>query len=520
MTVHPDNETLQSAPDASSDDSLRRTHFFALAAALLFSFVLYSPRLRDFFLSDDFGFLWACVRPEGFFANSGWLSGNVAAWPSLFRFMPGYSLSGFVIHLFSGLDPLGWHVANFGLHFVNAVLVGVLVSRFVRSRWTAVGAAALFAVHFIHVEAVVWISARTTLLVTSFMLAAIVVETRPRVKTWGPARWLGLFLALLAYLSKEDSAVLPFLLWLVPSAPMTVSDSLRRPPRWMRAEFTELRSRLRVLWPYWLMGGVYLLTRFGAISQATQETAYRIEINLNIIKNALFVCVANLFPLDFRTALENWNRWYKSGEWSALPDFLMAHPGMIVGVLVASGFWLAVLLFGNRVARRLAVVTFVAAGPILLFRGTGERLVYLSSVASTGVLASILAGWHGAFREALGRAGRFVAPAILFILLGLHAGWLRHKAADWESASLLSRTITDSVRALAQDLPRNSTIQLSGLPDNVKGAWVYRTSIEYAFAVYSGRPDVKVIPASEAAVTAADSIRCYRWDGIRFVPTN
>ncbi len=520
MTVPNPDESVHlpsAVPDANPN---RRLRLLTSLGVLILTCILYAPRLKDFFLSDDFSLLWTCIRPDGFFANNGWLTGSAESWTSAFRFMPASSLSGLLIYQFTGTDPLGWHLTNLLLHLINAVLVGVLLRRFLRSHWAAIGASALFAVHFIHAEPVIWISGRTSVLVTTFILAALVVESKPRGRTWGAARWAGLLLALLAYMTKEDAAVLPLLLWLVPTTSMTAFECLQKRPGWIRAELSELRVRAKALWPYWIMGGVYLVTRLGAIAQATSEAAYRIELSWNVIKNALFVCVANLFPLGFRTALEHWNKWYKSGELSAIPNFLLSHQGFVVGAVVAAIIWLTMILWGNRAARRLAIFMFVAAGPILLFRGTGERLVYLSSVGSAAAIAAVFAGWHVAFRETLGRPGRYIAAALVVILVVLNASWLRQKAANWETASQVSQTITSAARALAKDFPRGARIQVSGLPDNVDGAWVFRTSFQYAFAIYADRPDVTVIPTTEASALSPGELRRFRWDGGAFVPVD
>ena len=498
---------------------LTRASLAAVVAVLGITTVLYWPRLWDFFLSDDFGFLWACWRPGGLFLNNGWITGDSVPVPTYFRFMPCSSLSGLLIYALSGLSPFGWHLANLLLHLANSMLVGLIVRRIVRSDWAGVAACAFFAVHYIHVEPVVWISGRTSLLVTFFMLAAIAVETRPRARRWGTARWIALAIAVLACLSKEDSIILPFMLLLVPSSPMTVSDTLRFEPRWLREELLALRSRIRALWPYFVLAGLYAITRMGAIVQATHEQAYRLEFGLNVAKNALFMFVANLFPVDFRATLQAWNRWYKDGDLSAALAFVLAHPGIIVGSVIAVLFWVAVLLWGNRAARRLTLVMIVAALPVLFFRGTGERLLYLASTGAAGVFAVILAGWHISFRENMGRIGRWIAPAMAVALILLHAVWLRDKQVNWQTASELSRTVVDAAVQLGGRLPANAVVQLSGLPDNTGGAWVFRSSIESAFKIYTGRLDVTV---TEDVSDHPDSLtrprQHYRWDGTAFVP--
>ena len=119
-------------------------------------------------------------------------------------------------HKLWGVTPLGYHVVNVGLHFVNTVLLRRLLARLaVPGAWVV---AAVFAVHPIHVESVAWVIERKDLLSTVFYLAACLTWVRfgtpPRV---GSGRYL-LTLALFVggLLCKSIVVTLPaaLVLWL------------------------------------------------------------------------------------------------------------------------------------------------------------------------------------------------------------------------------------------------------------------------------------------------------------------
>jgi protein O-mannosyl-transferase len=76
---------------------------------------------------------------------------------------------------FVEVTPYGYHLHNFILHIVNALLVAIFVYRLFRKNlFVAFIAAALFAVHPLHVESVGWISERKDLLYTFWFLLSLI----------------------------------------------------------------------------------------------------------------------------------------------------------------------------------------------------------------------------------------------------------------------------------------------------------------------------------------------------------
>ena len=112
-----------------------------------------------------------------------------------------------------GVQPLGYHLVNMALHAGVVLLLWKLLRRLAApGAWLA---AAVFAVHPLHVESVVWVIGRKDLLATLFYLAAALhyirfVEQRRR---WRYAAALGFLL--LSLLSKSIAVTLPpaLLLW-------------------------------------------------------------------------------------------------------------------------------------------------------------------------------------------------------------------------------------------------------------------------------------------------------------------
>jgi len=109
-------------------------------------------------------------------------------------------------HTLWGMNPAGYRFTNFALHFLNGLLAFHLLKQLGCSRFVAWSAAALFLIHPIQMESVVWISSRKGLLCTAFMLSAGIVRLRPSSEGRHDA-WYLLWLVL-ALLSKAQAVVL------------------------------------------------------------------------------------------------------------------------------------------------------------------------------------------------------------------------------------------------------------------------------------------------------------------------
>lgn len=116
-------------------------------------------------------------------------------------------------HVF-GTSAAGYHFTNVAIHAWCSLLVFGLVRRMFGDDRTAAWAAALFAVHPVHVEAVAWITGRTDSVAALGYLGAVyawlLAYTEHRVR-WG---WwaMGCLACAWALLAKESAATLPVVL--------------------------------------------------------------------------------------------------------------------------------------------------------------------------------------------------------------------------------------------------------------------------------------------------------------------
>ena len=124
-----------------------------------------------------------------------------------------------------GAGPFGFHFTNVLLHAANVLLLFAALWRMTRALWPAALAAALFAVHPLHVESVAWVSERKDVLSTTFWMLCLLTYAAA-ARGGGRARWAltAVFMAL-GLMAKPMLVTLPFALLLLDIWP------LRRFPR-------------------------------------------------------------------------------------------------------------------------------------------------------------------------------------------------------------------------------------------------------------------------------------------------
>ena len=147
-----------------------------------------------------------------------------------------------------GFNAAGHHLTSLLLHAANSILLFLLLQRMTRAPWRSALAAALFALHPMHVESVAWISERKDVLSTLFWMLTVWAWVR-YVEEWKSGRtragvcYLGsvLFFAL-GLMAKPMLVTLPFILILFDYWPL-------------RREAAPFARRLAEKTPFFIMAG-------------------------------------------------------------------------------------------------------------------------------------------------------------------------------------------------------------------------------------------------------------------------
>ncbi len=221
------------------------------------------------------------------------------------------------------------------------------------SRCPSAFAAALFAVHPLHVESVAWITERKDVLSTCFLLLALDVYTawtqRPT-----PLRYAGLCaLAIAGLMAKPMLVTLPFVLLLCDVWPLQriaiASFSLADRARWLAL----VREKWALFGIVAVAGAAAFLTqRRGGAMVASEVFPLGLRVENAIVSAVIYVWQA-IWPADLIV-------------WYAYPDAIPIW--QVAGALV-------LLVGASAIAIRAAKSPYVAAGLVLVSRhaGAGER---------------------------------------------------------------------------------------------------------------------------------------------------
>jgi tetratricopeptide (TPR) repeat protein len=114
-------------------------------------------------------------------------------------------------HLF-GTNPLAFHLHNLLLHLLNTLLVYQIIKKLSNNVIIAWVTALLFGLHPMHVEAVVWATARKDVLYTLFFLLSVMFYFRSKEKNDRRWYYLSLLIFVFSVLSKGQAVFLPLCL--------------------------------------------------------------------------------------------------------------------------------------------------------------------------------------------------------------------------------------------------------------------------------------------------------------------
>ena len=288
-------------------------------------------------------------------------------------------------HKLWGLAPLGYHLVNLLLHTGVVLLLWRLLWRLgVPGAWFA---AAVFAVHPLHVESVAWVIGRKDILATLFYLSSVLAYIRfvetPRGERRGGQYLLAVALFVLGLLSKSITITLPaaLLLW-----------------HWWRHGRVTLADFSRTL-PFFLVGlGITLAEYVYYIGNQPTAFAYSpLERGLIAARALAFYAGKLLWPAGLTGVYPRW----EPGIGDLLAWGCAAGFAAVVAVLwhwrrrLGRGPLAGVLFFAVALSPVLGFVDF----GYMLSSFVADRYQYLGGI---GLIAVVIAAASRACQRGLG----------------------------------------------------------------------------------------------------------------------
>lgn len=422
------------------------------------------PAARAFFVADDFGYIFK-IRQIG----------AAAVWtiPSDRFVRPGVWFFYWLDYRLWGLNPTGYHLTNLILHAVNALWVTLIAWELFRlvhpdqkPPWVpSAGAGLLFLLHPSHTEAVSWISGRSDVIATFWILPSLFYYLK--YKRTSARRFLvgSASLYALSLLSKESGVTYPFLILI-----LDWSCRMWIPPaghsRWnpvvyfaILAAYMGLR---RLILNDWIGG-------YGFNIHARFDFAF-------LERNFYFLTARTLLP---------------PMEYPIHGMILrLGRLGLLLVFATLAGVGMA--WWWNRRTRRrefwgihsrrlflliiLLLMYLAALAPVLnlsihLGSSLGERLIYLPGVFI--ILAGVfIVHWVSRWT--------WLKVLLLGILAVVYANQLYQSNRHWENAGRITRQIVHDLTRLE---PARRLFILN-LPDTIGGAYVFRNGIKPALNLF------------------------------------
>ena len=366
----------------------------------------YGPAVRGDFVWDDDDHL---TKSENVIDPAGltriWFEPK-----STRQYQPMVFSSFWLEHKLWGLEPRGYHLVNIALHTAAALLLWAVLAQL--SLPGAFFAAAIFALHPVHVESVAWITERKNVLSAVFYMLALLAYMRfcpiHEDRPWKDRRWLFYALAsgcfVLALLSKTVTCSLPAVLLLL---------------MWWKRGRLGYRDPLLLAW--WFAAGVRLAAITAKLAK-DHNRAFGPDWDLTLFQRCLvagrdvwFYAGKLVWPSQLTFIYPRWS--IDAGlSWQVL--FPLATVALLAVLWLARrrmgrGPLTAVLFFGGTLLPALSFFNFY----YMRFSFVADHFQYL---ASLGLIVLVIGGVCQ-FGRRLGVAGRTVGLILAAVVLVMFA---------------------------------------------------------------------------------------------------
>ena len=253
--LNPPNPAALARPAPLAPPARPRIWLLALGLALLTLAVFWPATGYDFINLDDETYVY-----ENPHVATGLTWDNVHwAFTSVHQdwWLPLLWLSYMLDIRIFGFGPYGHHLVNILLHAANVLLLFWTLHRMTGARWRSAFVAALFAIHPLRVESVVWITERKDVLSGFFWMLAMATYARHAEKPGWQRFWPVPLFMLLGLMAKAVLVTFPFAMLLLDFWPLRRANSPLATGAWR-----QWRPLLREKWTLFLMTAIFATINF------------------------------------------------------------------------------------------------------------------------------------------------------------------------------------------------------------------------------------------------------------------
>lgn len=337
----------------------------AISVIVFLTFVGYFNSLKNEFVWDDWNFIAEnkLIRnlknaPRFFYDSK-----SVSVKGSNLIYHPLVTVSYALDYKFWRLNPAGYRFTNLLLHIINGILVYFLLCKIFQNKILSFSISALFCIHPLKTESVTFISGRTDLLATLFLLTGFLFYINQKVL-------FSLISFVLSLLSKEIGVTLfPIII--------LYDYFFAAPGKVAKEKIKNLRYRWNIYLPYFIVTSAYLGIRHAVLGGLfTNEDFSREALFTFYTMSAVFTKYLQLFILPiFQSPLYEFPLFKTFFNYQTLMGFLF----LILFILIA----LQLLKNSRETAfgSFFYLITLLPTANIIpIWTWMAERYLYLPSI--------------------------------------------------------------------------------------------------------------------------------------------
>lgn len=468
---------------------IRQNKFFSLflfCFFLLLTFILYFQSIHNFFVLDDFIFLKAATQHS--------LSAN-------FHFFPIPLLSYRIIYMIFGLNPAPVRLFSFVLNALVCLFVYKLSykvfenldkenddkTKFLKSFLCSL----LFAVHYIHVETIIYFSELHELFYSLFYILGLFTYFKYKENEKRSDLLLIFVFYLLCILSKETAVSFVLCLFL--------------------SELFLFKNKISVFFRkfYFLLiiTFSFILLRYFAFP-GLNKLDYSVNFIIlatEIFKNLIFTFTAFIVSLDF-TYIKDIYKLNNSSILDTARNIFIEYPAALVHIFISIVLYLTIFLKRDRIINSTFAFILITILSFAWLAGY-ERYLYLPSAGFCIMI------FHYAFKVSQQKKyikNVLIAVFIFFFTYNIYS--LEQKEANWSIASQMSFKTVSQIVNLTKNLPPGSEVYFNDMPSDYKGAWILRDGIHELPELFVQRNDIKFYYFYEMPVENKSDKNIYIYD--------